>query len=270
MVITRFCRKVLLTFLLVGTFYSVNSQNLDLGLRGSLGVAYFFNSNFLKSGTDQGYHFSLSDNYGLQAALNFKHGYGLEIGILGGVLRQGYAGTFSSSGSFPAVNIGYQAGESYTSSIAISVIEIPILFRSELKSGIYYEVGLGYEIISGAIYSASYSNPNESVNFNVTNEYPGNNFLVVGGFGKNWKLGVTDFYLNTGLRLTYGLFDLQGVDGHGQYLFGGPSTTLYQPYTGQPYYDSYHSTHAIDMSVNVGIFYRIPTTSSRFRGVQFK
>lgn len=270
MLTTRLCKKAFIVVFFINAFYTAQSQSFDLGLRGSLGLTYFYNPNFTKPGTYEGFRVNLSDYFGLQTALNFKHGYGLEVAIISGTLRQGYGASFGGSGSFPGAGIGYQPGESYSSTVALNVIQIPVLFRAQHKSGFYLEAGMGYEIISSAVYSATYVNPDLSLNYNVTGEYPSNDFLLIVGLGRNYRLKGTDFYINAGLQANYGLYDLQGVDGHGQALFGGPATTLYHPNYGKSYYVAYHPTHTIDFSLNVGLFYRFQTANIHTRQIEFK
>jgi hypothetical protein len=245
-------KKIFIAVCLVGFNHIAWSQSYDMGLKGAIGPAYFFNENFLKSGAEEHYRFTLSDNFGLHGAINFNRSYGLEMDIVTGDLRQGYGGSFD--------------GGSYTSSVEISVIQIPLILRYTRESGKYIEIGMGYEIISGATYSAEYSNPSASINTDVSKQYPGNSFLLMAGLGRDRRLShESNFYLKTSVRLTYDLYDLQGVDGHGQDL-AGPSSVLY---SSNSYYRVYHSTHAIDLSLNIGIFYRFYPNNIHKKEVDF-
>lgn len=268
MVGARFFRFSIALFF-TGSFYTAYAQSVDIGLRGSLSAAYLINPNFGSNGSDASYRFTVSDNYGLNAAIIFKHGYALEIDILGSTVRQGYRGTFSSAGILPGLGLPYQAGESYTSLAKVNITQIPILLRSEYKGGNYWEIGFGYEIVSSASYSATYSNPDFGVTYNTTNAYAKNNFLLIAGLGKDWRLSKTSFYLNTGFRLSYSVMDMEGVDGHGQSIYGPYSLPLYQPNHPPSYYDGYHGTHSIDFSFNAGIFYRIPVSNVHHRQLEF-
>jgi hypothetical protein len=261
-------KRTLLALGLLCSFSFAGAQSFDLGLSGSVGVAYLLNRNFFASGTDQSYRLTLSDNYGLQGAVNFKGGYTFEFDVLDGTLRQGYSGTFSSTGGLPARGIGYDAGESYTGEAKIDVIEIPLLYRYTHKSGSYFELGMEYEMISSASYSASYSNPNFNVSYVTTTAYSPAEILLVAGLGKNKRLGGSKFYFNYGVRFTYGVKDLEGVDGHGQYL-NGPSGGMLYVKTFGPYYETYHQTHPFDLSLNAGIFYRFAIGGIHDREIEF-
>jgi len=245
-------------FFFVNTFYVANSQvTFDLGLKGDIGPAYFLNPNLSKSGTEQSYRLTLSDNYGIHAALNFDGGSCLEMDILPGALRQGYSGSFSSNGVLPGSGMTYDAGETYTSKMQINIIDIPFLYRYETPKGTYFEGGMVYEMISSVTYMASYAGPAFSVSENVSNQYPVGDFLLTGGLGKNIRIVKGhNFFFSWGARFAYGLLDLQGVDGHGQDLFGPSAFPLYHPNSGSPYYADYHETRSFVITLNAGVFYR--------------
>ncbi len=244
-------------FFFTSSFYFAHSQSLDIGVRGALGYTDLINSN-ISSGAEENSRFVLSYNFGFHSAFNFKNGSGLELDILYGTLKQGYSGSFSEAGNLPGVGINYQAGESYTGETVLTIIEIPFLYRYEGQSGLYFEAGIGYDMILSATYSATYSSPSFSVSYNTKSVYPAGNFPVIGGVG--WDIdisGTNDFYLNLGIRFAYGVLDLGGVDGHGQELLGPRSSLIYYNNYGAPYYSSYHETHSIEASFNVGLFYSI-------------
>ena len=250
--------KKLFLFILISSYatYYARAQSLEFGLRGDISSAWFLNSNILKTGTDQSYGFALSHNFGLHSAINITHNYGIELEILDARLSEGYSGEFKSAGEFPGNGIGYQAGQSYSATTTMHVIQIPVLFRYEHDlTGKYFEAGLGYELINSATYSATYSNPSFSVNNTITNKFPNSDFVAIVGMG--WDKRLTHdskFYFNIGFRITYGIFDLGGVDGHGQDFTGPKSVILYE--LPSPYYSAIHTTHLLDLSINAGLFYR--------------
>ena len=253
-------------------FLHANAQSIEVGAKGGLGTALFLNGNLLKGGTDQHYDFSLSHSEGVHGAINFQHGCGLELEVLSGTLSQAYAGTFTRYGVLATNNTDYYPGESYSSKTEIGFIQIPVLFRYEHDvNGKYFEAGLSYEIINSASYSATYnSNPPFSESYDVTDLYPSSNFLAIVGMGWDKRMShESNFYFNFGFRLTYGLFDLGGVDGHGQALLGPNSVILYEQ---QPkaYYPTYSPTHSLDLSANVGLFYRFyPKAMMHKRKIDF-
>ncbi len=251
--------------------YVTTAQSIELGLKGAVGTTWLINGNVLSGKDNQGFNFTLSYNYGLHTAFNFQHGYSLELEVLKADIKQGYGGVFNSGGTFTTGNsVTYLKGESYSAVTDISVIQIPVLFRYEHDlSGRYIEAGLGYEIISGATYSATYKNPDQSVSNDISGQLPKGNFLAIVGLGWDKKVShESNFYINFGFRLEYGLFDLQGVDGHGQNLSGPKSVILYE--SPNPYYTTYHGTHSLELTFNLGVSYRIfPKSMMRKRVVDF-
>lgn len=258
--------KLALILVFTGCFSLTRSQSLDIGGRGAIGTCDFMNPN-VTSGTEQNNRFVVSYNFGFHSAFNFKNGNCLEFDILYGYLNQGYNGSFTNSGGLPGVGLTYQAGQSYTSENKINIIEIPFLYRYEGQSGLYVEAGSGYQVIIGATYSATYSNPSLMESYNTKSDYPVGDFPAIIGVGWDIDLsGVNDFYLNIGIRAEYGLLDLGGVDGHGQALLGAKASSVYQNNYGAPYYASYRETHTFEATFNVALFYSISETVAHVGG----
>ncbi len=256
MVKHTFSNKILALFLLTNTVYFAHAQSLEFGLRGGISSSWFLNENLLKAGSDQSYGFALSHDFGVHTAINLTHNVGIELEIISASLNEGYSGTFKNAGEFPGNGVNYYAGQTYSANTNVNVIQIPILFRYEHDiTGKYFEAGLGYELITSAQYSATYDNPSFSITNNITNQLPGNDFVAIVGMGWNKRFNHdSKFYFNADFRITYGVFDLGGVDAHGQNLTGPKSVILYE--LPNPYYASYHPTHALDLSANIGVFYR--------------
>ncbi len=256
---TKFKKRSFLFLCLFSVVNYVQSQSIDMGLRGSISSAWLLNGNVMSGKDHQGYRLSISDNYGMHGTINFAHGYGLELDILKGKMSQSYGGVFDNDGAFPGSGVSYYPGEYYSANTDIEYIKIPVLFRYEHElSGAYGEGGLAYQIISSGTFSATYSGGlTPSGTIDITKQLPSGDFIAILGFG--WDKHFTresNFYLNLGFRFEYGLFDLMGVDGHGQNLTGSKSVVLYPPWT-KPYYNAYHSTHSLEASFNIGVFYRL-------------
>jgi hypothetical protein len=264
-----FKKSLILLCLVFFSFYS-GGQSIELGLKGALGSTLLLNGNVLSGKDNEGYGFALSNDYGLHGAFNFAHGYGLELEILKANIEQGYGGVFGGSGEFPGDGITYFQGESYSAVTQISVIQIPMLFRYEHDiTGKYLEAGLGYEIIESGTYSATYRNPGQLIDQSISNQLPKGNFMAIVGLGWDKRMGhESNLYFNFGFRLEYGLFDMMGVDGHGQDISGPKSVILYeQP---DPFYKEYHGTHSLELTINVGLSYRIyPRAMMRKRVIDF-
>ncbi|HTA27637.1 MAG TPA: outer membrane beta-barrel protein [Bacteroidia bacterium] len=256
MIFTPFVKRMLVLAFVANTINSVQAQSLEFGLQGGLSSAWFLNANLLKAGSEQSYGFALSHDFGVHSAINITHNVGIELEIVAATLNEGFSGRFKTEGEFPGNGVNYYAGQTYSANTEMSVIQIPVLFRYEHDlTGKYFEAGLGYEIISSAEYTATYSNPSFTMTNNITNQFPNSDFLAIVGMGWNKRFTHdSKFYFNIDFRLTYGIFDLGGVDGHGQNITGPKSVILYE--LPNPYYAAYHPTHAIDAIVNIGFFYR--------------
>jgi hypothetical protein len=268
--LTRNLKKALLPLTIVSSFNLSYAQYIDAGLKGDISSAWFLNSNILKGGTEQGYDLSVSHEIGVHGAMCFEHGYGIQLEILEGTLSESYHGAFNSIGGLPGDGISYQPGENYNATTTLDVITIPVLFRHELDiTGKYFEAGLAYQLINSANYTATYNYAPYSVSSNVTAQYPNSNFLVMVGMGWNKRLSREgNMYFNIGFRATYGLYDLGGVDGHGQDLTGPNSVILYE--MPSPYYKTYSPTHLLDVSCSIGLFYRFyPTILIHKRKINF-
>ncbi len=270
----HFSRNPMFKYALMFCFVSLGfvgfSQSIDVGLSGGLSSAWLLNGNVMSGKGNQGYRLSISYNYGLHTTINFAHGYGLEIEIQKAIMNQDYGGTFSGSGAFPGIPVTYYAGQSFSANTQISVLKFPVLFRYEPEiKGNYVEAGIAYEIINGADYSATYKNPDQAIGLNIASQLPKGDFLAIVGLGWDKKLNHdANLFFHFGFRLEYGLMDLMGVDGHGQNLNGARSVILYEQPT--PYYTTQHSTHSLELSFNVGMFYRIyPKSMLHKRAVDF-
>jgi len=245
-----FFKRTVIVFFLIHAFCFVQSQSFNIGLTGGGGGAVFINPSIWQAGTEQKYRYTPSYNYGIQSALNLGNGASFELDILDCNITQGYSGSFSTSGAFPGSGVSYFQGGSYTSETKLNVIQVPFTVRYKRNfTGIYVEAGVGDEIILSAAYSATYTNPTYNINSDVTSSYPKSGFLAIAGLGWDKQLfGDYNFYLNTGIRIDYGLLDIEGVDGHGQaFEIGGAAN---------PYYTNEHTTHSLDVFIHLGIFYK--------------
>jgi len=255
-------RESFLVLLFISSCCCVNAQSVNVGLTGSFGDVSFINKNF-SSATAQTSTFKPSYNGGLLFAINYKNGLSLELDILKGTMNEGFQGAFSTSGSFIVGNssISYSPNQSYTSKIALGVTQLPFMIRYKSKpTSVYIEAGMEYDGISSATYSATYSNPSYSATQNAIIAYAQGAFAALAGLGWDKELRKESyFYLDMGVRIAYGLTDLQGVDGHGQNI---GDQALYKTNNTSyiPYYlaSGYQTTHTLELSAHLGIFYKFP------------
>ncbi|MGP8216478.1 MAG: hypothetical protein ACLQQ4_12985 [Bacteroidia bacterium] len=228
------------------SFSLLNAQTIEMGLRGGIDSFWLLNSNTSNIGNSQSTKLSLSYNGGLHLAYDITDNVGIETNFMYASLNQGYSGSFTNAGILPGGEL-YQNGQSYSSMINVTAYQIPLLVCLETNSGSFVELGAEYDMIKGASYTSTYSNPSESFNNNVINYFATSN--IAGVFGVGGKYSVNDYiFILTDLRVTYGFSDIKGVDGLGQ------------SYSITPYYSSYKPTTAVNASLNIGVFYLLALT----------
>ncbi len=237
-------KKHIATLSVLAVSFFAQAQSIELGLRGGVDSFWLLNSNTSSAGNTENKTISVSYNGGLHLAFDITDNIGIETNLMYAALSQTYSGSFSNSGVLPDGNL-YLKNQSYTSKTALTVTQIPILACIETNSGSFVELGIEYDMINGANYSASYSNPTYNPAYSTSNYFAKSNIAGVFGFGG--KYSVTDYvFILTDFRVTYGFTDIKGVDGLGQ------------DYSSSPYYATYKPTTAVNASLNVGVFYLIP------------
>ncbi|HTA27636.1 MAG TPA: outer membrane beta-barrel protein [Bacteroidia bacterium] len=264
-------KKIILIALVSGCSLVASAQSLDLGLRGGVASTWLMNSNVFNAGSDQDVVMSWSPTFGFHSEFNFLGGTGIEFEVLSSSYTQKYKGTFEDIGglyqnesnlsltSLP--NVIYDKNESYTSSTKISMLKLPLLFHYEAKGGFSIEVGPEYCSISDVTYSATYSGEPvgqpSSVSYSSKSSFGSSSLNAVLGFGWNVKLIPSGkLYLLTDLRFEYGLSDIKGTDALGEDMNNTSTNPVYQPHSFRGY-GSYTSTHMLEGSFSVGLFYRI-------------
>jgi len=247
-------RKTLALLIMVCTTYCINAQNIELGARGYAATFWLLNSASPVTGTSPTKTFSLSYGGGLHLAYDFTDHAGIEFTPMYGMWSQTYSGNYNTSGFLPDGTV-YVNGESYTSKIAFTTYQLPLLICFENDGGSFVEIGAEYDMIQAATYSASYSSPDGNRSFNALPAYSNSNIMAIVGFGGKYSLG-NNFFILTDFRIQYGLTDMKGVDGQGQ------------TYDSAPFYSSASPTHTLYGSVNLGLFYMIQITQTHKMGHQ--
>lgn len=265
-------KKTLLVLLVSGFSVWASAQTLDLGLRGGISSTWLLNTNVFNAGSDQNVNSTMSSEFGFHSEINFVGGTGIELDVIYGKFAQKYNGDFQDNGVlyqnttstslFDFTNF-YGNGESYTATTQFTAIKLPLLFHYQAKGGFIFEVGPEYAMISGATYSATYTNnptaTPSSVSYGTQGTFASSSINAVIGLGWNIRLiPSAKLFLLASLRFEYGLTDIKGTDALGEDLNSGS-----QPYqTGSTginssRYSSYASTHMADGSFSIGIFYRL-------------
>lgn len=263
-------KKTFLTVCIAGCAFFASAQSFDVGLKGGIANTWLMNTNVNNAGTDEDLKSTISGDFGLHLQYNFNSKIGIELEFISEAFKQDYKGVFANPPGYINIDGGghiyYVNGESYTATTTLKELKIPLLFHYEATSGFCFEVGPELASISNATYTATFTSPPfgmpPSLSYTTKSDWGSSNMALVLGLGWNFHLS-GNFYLNADLRFEYGLTDLVGTDGHGQDLNAsynnGSLYASHQPANGAYYYPSYTATHSLEGSLNIGIFYRIPT-----------
>lgn len=265
-------KKTILILCISGCGFFASAQSFDVGLKGGIASTWLMNANVNNAGTDEDLKSTISGDFGLHLQYKFTDEVGVELEFISEAFKQDYKGTFVNPTGYPFGYIStptggeiiYTNGESYTATTTLNELKIPLLFKYEAPSGFTFEVGPELATISNATYSANFTGAPfgmpTAVAYTTKSYFASSNMAAVVGLGWNFHLS-GKFYLNADLRFEYGLTDLMGTDGHGQNLDKSNTSLYVANQNSGPYYSypSYAATHSLEGSLNVGIFYRIPT-----------
>lgn len=195
-------KKLLVLVAAVLTGSAAFSQTLELSTKGSYRSTWLFNENLSNLGDEQDYDAGWGYNFGAGTAFYFNNSLGIEVNGLFGQFNGNYQGVVDTLGD-------------YTSQVTLKTIDIPLLFKLRTKSkGAYLEIGPQYTMISSVKYRLtgdSSSVPSKE----VTDSYKDNNLSIMLGFGVNIEI-TKRLNATAGIRLEYGIGDLEGVDALGE------------------------------------------------------
>src|ERR1051325_1331221 len=214
-------KKLLLFVTGVFALSAVQAQKLELFGMGSYNSTWLFNQNISDKGDIQDYAAGWGYNYGAGLAFYFSPKLGIEID---GLMNQ-HVGAYTAT---------MDSNRPYTSNVKLNAIEIPVLFKLRSGTGAFFEVGPQIGLVSNARYTfhQSYTSGGSTVlndtSFDAMSKYGSMNLSAVLGFGIKIKFG-KHLGLKTGIRLSYGLLDLKGVDALGQDLGNSTLYTSYKP-----------------------------------------
>jgi hypothetical protein len=180
---------------------------IEIHGKGIANSTFLFNKNISDAGNSQDYAAGWGFNYGVGYTMYFgKCGFAIE-GLFGNHTGA-YAGTIDLTDTIGNV----VSTEDYTSSVNLTITQIPVLFKLKSETGGYFEVGPQYNLISEAKYNFTGMGINHDTI--ITKEYKSYVSAVI-GVGFKVPVPKTRFSVLAGLRLQYSLTDLEGVDGLG-------------------------------------------------------
>lgn len=224
---------ILSTLLTFNLFAQTKQASLTVGIMGMGKNTWLFNKNiFDRPNSEQEVEASLGTSFGINMSIYFTRNLGIGLDILYATHNQKFNGTTDILTKTP-----------YNSKVHFSSIDIPLYLRLSTNGGAYFELGSYFSMITGANYSQESSLAPFNVNKDIKAFTSGFNVAPLLGLGIDINLS-DNLILSPGLRFSYGLSDVAGVDGQGVEL----TNTLKYP--------TYEKTHTLSGGLLVGLVYR--------------
>ena len=241
---------LLIIALTCGISNTFSQFSIDVQAKGSGNSTWLLNKNISDLGASQDYAMAWGSSYGIASNI-----YAGIIGIGVEVLYTNHNGAYDGILSAGGVTL-----DTYSSTINLKTLQIPLLLKFQSSGGSYIELGPQFTSISSATYNRSGTVPvlgsYENDPKDVTDQYSNTYLSGVLGFGAKIPLG-EDFPLGVviGVRLQYSFGDLMGVDGYGISLGSeeNPPSSIGIPWG----YDGHEPTQAISGGVVLGVSYTI-------------
>lgn len=214
-------------------FAQTKQASFTVGVMGMGKNTWLFNNNiFDRPNSEQEVEASMGTSFGLNMSLYFTQNVGIGVDVLYATHNQKFNGTTDILTKTP-----------YTSKVHFSCIDIPVYLRLSTNGGAYFELGSYFSMIT----SASYSQESSLSLFNGSKDIKAftSGFNAAPLLGLGIDINLTDnLILSPGLRFSYGLSDVAGVDGQGVEL------------TNTIRYPTYEKTHTLSGGLLVGLVYR--------------
>ncbi len=219
------------------------SKVIDVGLIGQFRSTWLVNQNVNDVAGEMDYVTSWGNGGGIRVQYFGAGSFGAGFEVAYATLTQKYDGNV--------------AGLAYNSTNQLTHIDIPVYGRVGSSEGGYFELGCQFSFMQ----KASYENDNAAINL-LSSPDPEQSFedMYIApfmGFGGAINLWQNQLMITMGLRLAYGVTDVVGLDGLGQDLTEGNSTTYNNPLNGVGYTE-YKGTHPIYAALLFGLVYSIP------------
>jgi len=218
---------------------SSNGASISIGVMGMAKNTWLFNNNVLDAkNSEQEMEASFGSSFGINASVYFTQNVGIGLDVLYATHNQKFNGVTDDVYKTP-----------YKSKFHISSLDIPLYLRLSTNGGAFFELGSYFSVITASKYSSDvtsiynvpanpfYIPPSYDAKINTTA------FNIAPLFGFGIDINLTDFLILTpALRFSYGLTDLQGVDGRGTPIEN---------------YSTPEKTHSLSGGLSLGVVYRI-------------
>jgi hypothetical protein len=224
---------VLLCIITTKVYCQGMESSLTIGVLGMGKNTWLMNNNiFDRPNSEQEVEASLGTSFGINMSVYFTKNVGIGLDVLYATHNQKFNGTTDVITKTP-----------YNSKVHFSSIDIPLYLRLSTNGGAYFELGSYFSMITGA----NYTQESSLALFNGSKDIKAfsSTFNAAPLLGLGIDINLTDnLILSPGLRFSYGLSDVAGVDGQGVEL----SNTIRYP--------SYKKTHTLSGGLLVSVVYR--------------
>ncbi len=224
---------ILSIFITFNLFAQTKQASFTLGIMGMGKNTWLFNNNiFDRPNSEQEVEASIGTSFGINMSIYFTQNVGIGLDVHYATHNQKFNGTTDILTKTP-----------YNSKVHFSSIDIPLYLRLSSNGGAYFELGSYFSMITGA----NYSQESSLALFNGSKDIKAftSGFNIAPLLGLGIDINLTDnLILSPGLRFSYGLSDVAGVDGQGVEL------------TNSLKYPTYEKTHTLSGGLLVGLVYR--------------
>jgi opacity protein-like surface antigen len=193
-------KKALLTIAIVITAFTIQAQDIRLGINGNINSTWLMNKNVFDADDELDVASTFGGTFGVDAIYNFSEKAGISVGVnFISTTNQKYEGEDDGS------SIDFE------SKVKLHYIDIPLLLRLTSSGGTYFEVGPQFSFLGKATEdletTPSFPEPFNYTDKDVKASFEKTNIALVLGFGVD--IDVTpNIFITTGLRLGYGFSDV--------------------------------------------------------------
>lgn len=235
-------KHLLCISLIILCFTEVNAQkykggsnsgaSISAGIMGIGKNTWLFNKNVLDDkNSSQEMQASFGSSFGINLSAYFNENVGIGLDVLYATHSQKYNGITDDITKTP-----------YLSKFKITSVDLPLYLRLSTNGGAFFELGTYFSFITASEYSNDAKLP---LSLDAVTDAKANtssfNIAPLLGFGID--INLTDYLiLSPGLRFSYGVLDLKGVDGRGKPIENYPAP---------------EKTNSLSGGLQVGIVYRI-------------
>jgi hypothetical protein len=216
---------------------SNSGASISVGAMGMGKNTWLFNKNVLDdTNASQEMEAAFGSSFGINMSVYFTENVGIGLDVLYATHNQKYNGVTDGITKTP-----------YRSKFHLTSVDIPLYLRLSTNGGAFFELGTYFSFITGATYSSDPQfiplQPGTIAQAGPDVKPYTSSFNIAPLVGFGIDINLTDYLiLSPGLRFSYGVTDLKGVDGR-----GAPIENFPEP----------QKTNSLSGGLQIGIVYRI-------------